>query len=207
MERASNTPIAWKDYKNVGFRNNTYYCGTGGPRAFGQRIVEKHAELCIEAGVGLMAYSAESMPGMWRFELEQMETLKAFDDWVIAKYIMCLLSEKHKIYASFDSKPYYGQSAGPQLRIEVLSDVQTTSSSFVNSFETVSAKTEKVELRRGCEVLYRRDAKTRAISRQARDRIVKPEAKAERRSCTMVIERKGCTVMDGYALMADVMKL
>lgn len=211
MNRVSNTPFRWKEYKTPGFKDNTYYCGTGGPGAYGQRIVEKHAELCLQAGVSLMAYSAEKMPGMWRFELEEMETLKAFDDLVIAKYIMCLLSEKHQVYPTFDPKPHFAEKVGPQLIINLPHPIQPdTLATAINQPITVqdfNGEQTRLTLKDGCKIIYdMMETSTTTSDKYVKERVAACGPTTERRSVAKPVS-KIANGVDGYLLMAEILKM
>ena len=191
FDRMTEKPFGWIGIKDAAFKDNTYYCGTGGHKAFGQRIVEKHAELCIEAGVGLLAYSAERMPGMWRFELEEMKAMKALDDWAVAKYILCLLTEKHNVYASFDPTPYNGEKVGPHLIINLSNTIEPKSlaSRLGQSINVQDINDEhvKITIKDGCDIIYGLATTTTAESLSetttedyVEERVCKPDSANEK---------------------------
>lgn len=216
FDRANEKPFGWIGTKDSAFRDNTYYCGTGGHKAFGQRIVEKHAEMCVEAGVGLLAYSAERMPGMWRFELEEMKAMKALDDWAIAKYILCLLTEKYNVYASFDPTPYNAEKVGPHLIIGLSNTIQPKSlasrlGQSVN-VQDINDDHVKITIKDGCDVIYSLTATTESLSETTtedyvEERVCKPESVDEEpvrlAQCAFNINNG----VDAHLLMAEIIKI
>jgi len=60
--------LGWPDH---GFPSpqGPYYCGVGADEVVGRKVVEKHAEDCLTAGIMLHGINAEVMLGQWEFQV------------------------------------------------------------------------------------------------------------------------------------------
>lgn len=70
-----------------------HYCGT--TQNSNQRIiVEKHLQMCIEAGIKISGINAEVEDGQWEFQIGPCEEIQAGDHLIVARYILERLSEQ-----------------------------------------------------------------------------------------------------------------
>jgi glutamine synthetase len=89
-----------------------YYCGVGGTQIFGRDLVEKHLELCLKAGLQISGINAEVMPGQWEFQVGPLPPLEVSDHLILARWLLCRVSEMFGCDASFDPKPAKGDWNG-----------------------------------------------------------------------------------------------
>ena len=61
-------PMGWPD-GGYPAPQGPFYCGVGANEVFGRDLVEKHAKLCIKAGLMIFGVNAEVMPGQWEFQI------------------------------------------------------------------------------------------------------------------------------------------
>jgi glutamine synthetase len=106
-------PYQWLDHDEPGKQGQgPYYCSAGGDRAFGREIVKEHIMLCVIAGVEICGTNAEVMASQWEFQIGTCDPMKVCDDLVVARYLLCLITEKYGCWASFHPKPYKGNWNG-----------------------------------------------------------------------------------------------
>src|SRR6202167_2117939 len=84
-----------------------YYCGVGYNHmgSIAREIVEKHLDLCIDAGVNHEGINAEVAKGQWEFQIFGKGSKKAADEMWIARYLMLRLTEKYGVDIEFHCKP------------------------------------------------------------------------------------------------------
>lgn len=79
--------------KIVENKNGYHYCGTT-QKANQRIIVEKHLQMCIEAGIKISGINAEVAKGQWEFQIGPCEGIKASDHLIVARYILERLAEQ-----------------------------------------------------------------------------------------------------------------
>ena len=89
-----------------------YYCSVGGKNTWGRDLVEKHADLCIEAGLNFEGINQEVAPGQWEFQLFSKGAKKAGDEIWLARYLLDRLTEPHHYYIDYHPKPVKGDWNG-----------------------------------------------------------------------------------------------
>ncbi len=82
-----------------------YYCSVGGLNTHGRELVERHADLCIEAGLNFEGINQEVACGQWEFQLFAKGAKKAGDEIWIARYILDRLTEEYGYYIEYHPKP------------------------------------------------------------------------------------------------------
>ena len=102
-----NLPYHWKNFDNpeIGHQG-PYYCSVGGDRNFGRPIVNKHLELCLDAGIDICGTNAEVMASQWEYQIGICDALKVSDDLWVSRYILQRITEEYNCYATFHPKPY-----------------------------------------------------------------------------------------------------
>jgi glutamine synthetase len=115
----SNLPLDWKEYNEpgCGSQNNKnsgspYYCGSGGDRCFGRKVVEEHLQMCLEAGVKICGTNAEVMASQWEYQIGPLNAIEVSDHLWVSRYILDRVTENYDCYASLHPKPYKGDWNG-----------------------------------------------------------------------------------------------
>lgn len=81
-----------------------FYCGT--PRDnFERKIMERHLNMCIEAGIRISGINAEVARGQWEFQIGPCEGIEAGDHLIVARYILERVAEQAKYYIDYQPKP------------------------------------------------------------------------------------------------------
>lgn len=83
-----------------------FYCSTGGNKAFGREISNKHLEYCLYAGINICGTNAEVAPSQWEFQIGTCDMLTVSDDLIMARYILNRIAETYNCYISLDPKPF-----------------------------------------------------------------------------------------------------
>ena len=89
-----------------------YYCGVGSDEVFGRDIVEKHMDLCLDAGLHLSGINAEVMPGQWEFQIGPVPAPQVADELWIARWLLYRIAEDFGISATLDPQPVKGDWNG-----------------------------------------------------------------------------------------------
>ena len=72
-----------------------FYCSVGGSNAFGREIMERHLDLCLDAGINIEGTNAEVAPGQWEYQTFAKGAAKAGDEMWVARYILERLAEEY----------------------------------------------------------------------------------------------------------------
>lgn len=89
-----------------------YYCGVGADEVFGRPVVERHLDLCLQAGLILSGINAEVMPGQWEFQVGPLSPLEVSDQLWMARWLLYRVAEDFGISATLDPKPVQGDWNG-----------------------------------------------------------------------------------------------
>jgi glutamine synthetase len=99
-------PYQWISHSNPGCGGQgPYYCGVGGDRCFGRKIVDQHLEACLHAGIEICGTNAEVMASQWEFQIGPLPALQVSDQLWMARYILMRITEEHGCCATFHPKP------------------------------------------------------------------------------------------------------
>jgi glutamine synthetase len=101
----SGTIIGGNQY---GVSQGPFYCGIGGTRAFGRRIVEEHTTSCFEFGVLLCGTNAEVMASQWEYQIGPLPGDLIGDHLIVSRYLLQQVAEKYGADISFHPKPVHG---------------------------------------------------------------------------------------------------
>ena len=104
-----NQPYQWISYTNPGCGGQgPYYCGVGGDRCFGRKIVDQHMQACLHAGIEICGTNAEVMASQWEFQIGPLPALQVSDQLWMARYILLRITEEHGCSVSFHPRPMKG---------------------------------------------------------------------------------------------------
>ncbi len=82
-----------------------YYCSVGGKNAFGRNIVERHLEMCMEAGIEIGGINGEVAAGQWEFQGFAKGAALAGDEMWIARYFLERCTEEEGLCINWHPKP------------------------------------------------------------------------------------------------------
>jgi len=85
-----------------------YYCSVGYDVSFGRDIMEKHLDVCLEAGLNIGGTNGEVMPGQWEYQVGPCVGIAAGDELHMTRYLLHRVCEDAGVIASFDPKPIPG---------------------------------------------------------------------------------------------------
>ena len=89
-----------------------YYCSVGTENAFGRKLIEKHYDLCLYAGLSISGINAEVAPSQWEYQIGPVEGIEAGDQLWISRYILLRVAEEFEICINFEPKPLEGDWNG-----------------------------------------------------------------------------------------------
>jgi glutamine synthetase len=87
-----------------------YYTGVGYKNvgSIAREIVEKHIDICLDAGINLEGINAEVAKGQWEFQIFGKGSKSAADQMWVARYILARLAEGYGIDIEWRCKPILG---------------------------------------------------------------------------------------------------
>ena len=89
-----------------------YYCSVGGRYTWGREFVERHLEVCLEAGLNVEGINQEVAPGQWEFQVFAKGAKDAGDQLWVARYLLNRLTEHYGYYIELHPKPIKGDWNG-----------------------------------------------------------------------------------------------
>ncbi|TWU43118.1 Glutamine synthetase 2 [Novipirellula aureliae] len=89
-----------------------YYCSVGHGKAVGREIVEKHLQMCLDAGLNVEGINAEVMMGQWEFQIFAKGAQRAGDEIWIARYLLERVAEEYEMSINWHCKPVQGDWNG-----------------------------------------------------------------------------------------------
>src|SRR5450432_1169516 len=104
----------YKDGRPLGFPESgypapqgPYYTGVGYENvgAIAREIVDKHLDICLDAGINHEGINAEVAKGQWEFQIFGKGSKKAADEMWVARYLLQRLCEKYKVDVNYHCKP------------------------------------------------------------------------------------------------------
>jgi glutamine synthetase len=92
-----------------------YYTGVGYKNVgcVAREIVEKHIDICLEAGINLEGINAEVAKGQWEFQIFGKGSKNAADQMWVARYILTRLCETYGVDVEWRCKPIRGAFDAP----------------------------------------------------------------------------------------------
>ena len=82
-----------------------FYCSVGAKNAYGREMIERHLDLCLEAGINVEGINAEVAAGQWEFQCFAKGAAQAGDDIWMARYLLERLGEDYGIAINWHPKP------------------------------------------------------------------------------------------------------
>ncbi|MBU6183104.1 MAG: glutamine synthetase beta-grasp domain-containing protein [Verrucomicrobia bacterium] len=84
-----------------------YYTGVGYNSVgdIAREIVERHLDLCLDAGINHEGINAEVAKGQWEFQIFGKGSRRAADEVWVARYILMRLCEEYGVDVNFHCKP------------------------------------------------------------------------------------------------------
>lgn len=106
FSKTKDVPYQWDTVGDPGCGGQgPYYCGVGGDRCFGRKIVDQHLEACLEAGIEIGGTNAEVTASQWEFQIGPLPATQVSDQLWMARYILQRITEEHGCCATFHPKP------------------------------------------------------------------------------------------------------
>ena len=106
FSKTKEVPYQWATADDPGCGGQgPYYCGVGGDRCFGRKIVDQHLHACLHAGIEICGTNAEVMASQWEFQIGPLPALQVSDQLWMARYILMRITEEHGCCATFHPKP------------------------------------------------------------------------------------------------------
>jgi glutamine synthetase len=85
----------------------SYYTGVGFKNVgdVAREIVDRHIDLCLEAGINLEGVNAEVAKGQWEFQIFGKGSKRAADELWVGRYLLLRLCERYGVDVNFHCKP------------------------------------------------------------------------------------------------------
>jgi len=89
------------------FPQGLYYTGVGYDSVgdLAREIVEKHLDICLDAGINHEGINAEVAKGQWEFQIFGKGSKKAADEMWMGRYILNRLCEQYGVDVNYHCKP------------------------------------------------------------------------------------------------------
>ncbi len=82
-----------------------FYCSVGAKNSFGREIMDRHLDICLDAGLNVEETNGEVAPGQWEFQIFSKGAAEAGDQIWIARYILERLAEDYGLAIDYHPKP------------------------------------------------------------------------------------------------------
>lgn len=105
------SPLGWPE-GGYPAPQGPFYCGVGADEVFGRDIVEKHLQVCLDAGITISGINAEVMPGQWEFQIGPLSAVEAGDQLWLARWLLYRVAEDFGVNATLHPKPVKGDWNG-----------------------------------------------------------------------------------------------
>jgi glutamine synthetase len=105
-------PLGFNDAEHLPRPQGEYYCAVGSDNVIGRQIAEKHAEMCLRAGISICGINAEVLLAQWEYQLGIVNELEGCDQLWLSRYILHRVAEEHGVIVSIDPKPKTGDWNG-----------------------------------------------------------------------------------------------
>ena len=104
MNPETNRPLG---FPKGGFpeEQGKYYCGVGLGKVTGRDIIEKHLDICLEAGLNITGVNFEVMLGQAEYQVMGKGTKEAGDDLWLSRYLLYRITEEEGLEINLHPKP------------------------------------------------------------------------------------------------------
>ena len=82
-----------------------FYCSVGGKNTFGREVMDRHLDICLDAGINVEGTNAEVASGQWEFQTFAKGAAKAGDEMWVARYLLERLAEEYGLAIEYHPKP------------------------------------------------------------------------------------------------------
>ena len=82
-----------------------YYCSVGARNAYCRELIDKHLDLCLEAGLNVEGINAEVAAGQWEFQIFAKSAARAGDEIWLARYLLERTAEDYDLAVDWHPKP------------------------------------------------------------------------------------------------------
>jgi glutamine synthetase len=82
-----------------------YYCSVGARNAYCRELIEKHLDMCLEAGLNVEGINAEVAAGQWEFQIFAKSAARAGDEIWLARYLLERTAEDYDLAVDWHPKP------------------------------------------------------------------------------------------------------
>ena len=82
-----------------------FYCSVGGKNTFGREVMDRHLDICLDAGINVEGTNAEVASGQWEFQTFAKGAAKAGDEMWVARYLLERLAEEYGLAIEYHPTP------------------------------------------------------------------------------------------------------
>lgn len=82
-----------------------FYCSVGAKNTFGREVMDRHLDICLDAGINVEGTNAEVAAGQWEFQTFAKGAAKAGDEMWVARYLLERLAEEYGLSIEYHPKP------------------------------------------------------------------------------------------------------
>ena len=105
-------PVGWPAGRSYPRPQGDYYCGVGDNNIKLERLVNEHAEACINADINIHGTNAEVMLSQCEYQIGTEDAVNISDDLWITRYLLYKISAFYGVTPMFHPKPVKGDWNG-----------------------------------------------------------------------------------------------